>query len=115
MGSDNNSPIVNTSDTDIGSNMDAKLGLKLLRSRNLDRLIIGYLNINSIRNKLESLSEKNSQNIDILMVAETKLGSSFLNQQFSLGYSPPIRLDRNRNGGGLLIHVFFIRKRFIRK
>ena len=106
MGSDNNSPIFNTSDSDIGSNMDAKSALKMLRTRNLNRLIIGYLNINSIRNKLESLSEINSQNIDISMVAETKLETSFPNQQFSLeGYSPPIRLDRNRNGGCLLMYI----------
>ena len=78
----------------------------MLRTRNLNRLIIGYLNINSIRNKLEPLSEINSQNIDILMAAETKFDASFPNQQFSLeGYSPPIRLDRNRNGGGLLIYI----------
>ena len=106
MGSDNNSPIVNTSDTDIGSNMDAKSTLKLLRSRNLNRLIIGYLNINSIRSKLKPLSEINSQNIDILMITEIALDASFPNQQFSLeGYSLPIRLDRNQNGGGLLIYI----------
>ena len=82
MGSDNNSRIVNISDTDIGNNLDAKSTLKLLRSRNLNRRIKGFLNINSIRNDLESLSEINSQNIDILMVAGIKLDSSFPNQQF---------------------------------
>ena len=105
MGSDNNSPNVNTSDTDIGSNMDAKLALKMLRSRNLNRLIIGYLNINSIRTKLEPLSEINSQNIDILMVAEIKLDSGSRPTIFLGRIFLPIRLDRNRNGGVLSIYI----------
>ena len=45
-------------------------------------------------------------NIDILVLTETKLDSSFSSNQFILeGYSKPFRLDRNRNGGGLLVYV----------
>ena len=45
-------------------------------------------------------------NIDIFMIAETKLDSSFPSEQFSVhGFSKPFRLDRNSNGGGLLVYV----------
>ena len=44
--------------------------------------------------------------MDILTIQETKLDSSFPTQQFSLdGFSAPYRLDRNREGGGVLIYV----------
>ena len=36
---------------------DAKSALKLLRIRNVGRVIIGYLNINSVRNKFDALKE----------------------------------------------------------
>ena len=40
------------------------------------------------------------------MIQETKLDSSFPVQQFALaGYSEPYRIDRNREGGGVLIYV----------
>ena len=45
-------------------------------------------------------------NIDIFLLSETKLDVSFPNAQFYLkGYSQSYRLDRSKNGGGLLLHV----------
>ena len=45
-------------------------------------------------------------NIDILVVTETKLDASFeISQFFIVGFNEPYRLDRNRNGGGILIYV----------
>ena len=77
-----------------------------LRANNVGRLMIGYVNINSIRNKFEGLVEIVDNNIDIFMIAETKLDSSFPSEQFSVhGFSKPFRLDRNSNGGGLLVYV----------
>ena len=82
--------------------MDGKSVLGKLRANNVGRLIIGYININSIRNKFEGLVEIVDSNIDIFMIAETKLDSSFPMEQFSVhGFSKPFRLDRNSNGGGL--------------
>ena len=44
--------------------------------------------------------------IDISLISETKLDSSFPSGQFVIkGYSTPFRLDRNQNGGGLLLYV----------
>ena len=45
-------------------------------------------------------------NIDILIITETKLHTSFPRGQFFLhGYSEPFRLDRNQFGGGLLVFI----------
>ena len=44
--------------------------------------------------------------LDILVITETKLDSSFPKSQFLIeGYSEPYRQDRNRQGGGVLIYV----------
>ena len=80
-----------------------------LRKQNPDRLIISHVNVNSLRNKFEFLVPLVKDNIDILMLSETKLNSSFPLAQFSIeGYSEPYRLDRDRNVGGLIL---FIRER----
>ena len=43
---------------------------------------------------------------DVIIVAETKLDDSFPKAQFCIdGFSIPYRLDRNKNGLGLMIYV----------
>ena len=85
---------------------DAKSKLKLLRVRNIGRVIIGYLNINSVRNKFDALKEIALQSLDVLMIAETKLDATFPTGQFAIeGFATPFRLDRNANGGGILVYV----------
>ena len=47
-----------------------------------------------------------SETIDILVIAETKIDSSFPTSQFMIeGFMKPFRYDRNQNGGGLFIYV----------
>ena len=68
-----------------------------------EMIIIGHLNINSIRNKFDALSFITDTNIDILLISETKLNDSFLSAQFRLkGFCTPYRIDRNSKGGGFL-------------
>ena len=44
--------------------------------------------------------------LDILIITETKLDDTFPVSQFHIdGFSKPYRLDRNRNGGGVIIYV----------
>ena len=72
----------------------------------MNNVTVGTLDINSFAPKFEQLREIIGKNLDILTIQETKLDSSFPTQQFSLeGFSAPYRLDRNRNGGGVLIYV----------
>ena len=74
--------------------------LRALRLKNLNKLVIAHLNINSLRNKFELLIFQIKDNIDILMLSETKLDESFPNSQFLInGFSAPYRLDRNNRGG----------------
>ena len=80
--------------------------LKSLRIRNLNKIVVGHLNINSIRNKFDFLAHQVKGNIDILMISETKLDESFPPSQFFLdGYSVPFSFDRNGNGGGILLYI----------
>ena len=103
---ENSADASETPEGDFPDNHDAPSKLKLLRLRNAGRVIIGYLNINSIRNKFDALRDIIAANIDILMVAETKIGSSFPRGQFLIdGFVAPYRLDRNKDGGGLLVYV----------
>ena len=72
----------------------------------MNRLIIRNLNINSISNKFDQLKLFVQGKVDILIVTETKLDSTFATSQFPIdGYSEPYRFDRNRNGGGVLIYI----------
>jgi exonuclease III len=72
----------------------------------LNRLILGHLNINSLRNKKDLLSEQIKGNVDILLLSETKLDKSFPETQFLIeGFTPPFRMDRNSYGGGIMLYV----------
>ena len=51
--------------------------LQTIRKDNLNKLIFAHLNINSIRNKFDSLADIIKDNIDILMISETKVDDSF--------------------------------------
>ena len=80
--------------------------LKGLKEKNSERPIIGHLNINSISSKFEPLMSLIKDTIDLLLITESKLDDTFPSDQFNIeGFSRPIRLDRNRNGGGLIIFV----------
>ena len=97
---------VETYDTETDSNEAEFSELKSIRAKNVNRLIIAHLNINSIRNKFDLLASNVSGNIDILMLSETKLDESFPTEQFRLkDFAKPFRLDRSCNGGGILLYV----------
>ena len=67
--------------------------LKALRLKNVNKLIIAHLNINSLRNKFEFPISLIKDNIDVFMISETKLDQSFPNNQFIInGFSTPLRL-----------------------
>ena len=65
--------------------------------------MIGYISINFLREKTESLREVLSKaSIDILFFDETKLDASFPDHQFKISeyQFSPIRRDCNSKGGG---------------
>ena len=85
---------------------DAFAILKNIRIQNLKNIIVGQLNINSLRNKFHALAEMMQGKLDILILTETKLDSTFPEKQFLIpGYKKSFRRDRNRDGGGVMIYV----------
>ena len=90
------------------SQSDGEKALKDIRISNMNKIIFGYLNINSLRYKFDLFSEQVKDSIDILMVSETKLDDSFPEAQFLIeGFHSPFRFifDCNINGGGIMLYV----------
>ena len=88
---------------------DTKKFLELqVRQRYPQNIIISYLNINSIRNKLNNLKTLISDSVgkENLSIAESKLDESFLNGEIALeGFKKPYRLDVTASSGGPLIYA----------
>ena len=77
------------------------------RRQYLNNPLIGYLNINSVRNKIADL-QIFIQNIplDYLVLSETKLDESFPNASFNLdGYKTRAGRVKDKNGGCLIVFV----------
>ena len=73
--------------------------------------LLGYLNINSLRNKVTDFFKDLS--LDYFVVSETKLDESFPTAQFTLeGYEIRSRKDRDKYGGAL---IEFVKDGFICK
>lgn len=80
--------------------------LQQLRLAYPKNVSLGYININSIRNKLGDLCSIVGNNIDVLCIAETKLDLSFPTAKFMIdGYKKPYRHDVSDSSGGLLTYV----------
>ena len=84
-----------------------------MQEKNLNRVIIAHININSLVNKFDKLKLLIQNNIDILIVGETRVDDTFSNNQFNIdSFSKPYRMDRNRFGGEVMI---FIREDILNK
>ena len=76
-----------------------------LRLENPER-IISYININYIRNKFDCLTAFTKNEIDILVISQNKLISSFPQMQFCMsGFSKPYIVDRNNKAGNILLYI----------
>ena len=76
--------------------------MSFLRKKHPNRVIIGHINISSIRNKLIAITKGN---VDVLMTLETKLDEPFPSMQFNIDGYNIFRSDRNAKGGGILVYV----------
>ena len=86
---------------------NAFIALKSWRAKNKDRLTIDTLNINSIPNKIDDLRTLISDNLDILVVEETKIDDTFSDESIKIsGFKhKPFRRDRKRGGGGIVTYI----------
>ena len=65
----------------------------------------GHLNVNSVRNKFESLELLIKNKFDFFLVSESKLDSSFPEAQFEIPGYRNFRQDRDKYGGGLMFYI----------
>ena len=80
--------------------------IKKIQYNYLHNIIVEHLTINSIRNKFQCLKYIVGENIDILLISETKLNESFPDGQYIMdGFQVPFREDRDDKGDGLLLYV----------
>ena len=83
-----------------------KENLKDIRKKNLQNILIGQFNINSLRKKIYLLAEQIKGIIDVLVISETKLHESFPVGQFRIpGCISPFLLDRDQHSGGIMVFI----------
>ena len=58
--------------------------MKVMKESSPNKIIVGHLNINYLRNKFEVLQFIINRNLDIILFSETKLDDSFPSAQFTL-------------------------------
>ena len=110
---DNTAPLADLVSEDKVSNVDlddkenAFTTLRSWRVKNSDRITLGSLNINSIPKKIDDLRTLVTNNLDILVVQETKIDDTFSNESIQIpGYEhKPFRRDRKLGGGGIITYV----------
>ena len=97
-------PNISICDHDSSSQYDADIFVQLRTARKKfpSRFLCVYLNINSLRYKLDHIKDLLIQKtVDLLFIAETKLDESFVNVQFMVDSYHLWRADRNQKGGGI--------------
>ena len=76
-----------------------------MRKCYVKHIIAGQPNTNSLRNKFLSVRELLSQNLDSLIINETKLDDSFPNVQFQINRYKYLIKYRNIFGGDLCLYI----------
>ena len=73
---------------------------------NINKLIFGHLNVNSLKNKFDLLCEQIIESINIFMITKNKLNDSFPQGQFLIeGFHSSFRFDRNKTEGCILLYA----------
>ena len=80
------------------------LEIQQQRVDNAKSIIVGHLNINSIRYKF-IFAESIVKAFDLFLISESKLDSTFPMNQFHIFVFKVFRRDRNRFGGGLILYI----------
>ena len=85
------------------SKSEALNEVNFLRRKFSKALFFGHLNVNSARNKFEALEFFITDKLDIFLVSESKLDSSFQEAQFKI---PGCRIfHQDKYGGGLMFYI----------
>ena len=90
----------------LDTNLTPDKQLDKLKTLNKNCLLVAHININFLYNKFEALKSLVQNKLDILVISETKIDNSYPTNQFLFeGFPPPFRMDRNCNGGGVMIYI----------
>ena len=97
-------PGLDTHVNDVSENLYNEV--KIVRSKNLNNVIISHLNVNSLGPKINEIKElQRESKLDVLVLSETKLDGSYKQESLDIeGYSC-IRKDKRSNSGGLIAYV----------
>ena len=76
-----------------------------VRLQNPKNVILGQVNVDFLRNKIEAVEELMRNNIDISLFSETKLDETFPNQQFNTSGYKMFRRDRKKHGGSIIFYI----------
>ena len=88
------------------TNINAFDEMKSLKLKYPKNIFLGHLNINSIPNKFNGIMDLVKDYLDIFLISETKIDSTFPESQFHCqGYTRPFRRDRSLGAGGLLLYI----------
>ena len=76
-----------------------------IRKHHSNKAVMAHININSLSNKFDMITNSVTEYIDILMISETKLDNTFLHALYHLkDFSNQYRLERNSHGGGIMVY-----------
>ena len=80
--------------------------LNNMRKQHPKKFLFACLNINSLRNKFHFIQELLTNNtVDLLILLETKIDSSFPDAQFAVDNFHLWRKDRTAHGGGVAVYL----------
>ncbi len=81
--------------------------IKQLKDQHPNNMVILHINICSIMTKFQFVEAiLNTKNVDVLFVSETFLDEHTPESKFkNIHYNMPLRRDRTKHGGGLLVYV----------
>ena len=82
------------------NNQDPCEVIKNIKLSNVNRLILGQINVNGLKNKIDPIRLLAKGNIDVLVISETKLDQSFPSRQFAIdGFSSPYVTEMPKGEG----------------
>ena len=75
------------------------------RLQNPKNIVIGHINVNSLKSKFDVVEELVQNKVDIWFLSETKIDETFPNQQCMINGYKLFRRGRNCHGGGVLCYI----------
>ena len=88
------------------TNLEEKSRQEDISSTQSDKILNEIKNFKRFQADVENRSDQIEGNAGVLVISETKLDDSFPTGQFKIpGYASPFRLDRDENGGGIMVFV----------